>query len=210
LAIWIPSPVTTTLTPAAAVHRIEVRVREGRPDARANSILRAAAARGIHPTSLVVRHVYFIESDLAPSDLATIRARLLADPVVEDSALGAATPAASTAVVEVHPLPGVMDPAAQSVRNAIAELLSRSRSPRARRRRSGSATSRSAISPTKNSPACRARHTSSSASTRCAPSAPSTSTLGREPTDIELETIAQTWSEHCVHKTLKSRSTTPA
>jgi phosphoribosylformylglycinamidine synthase subunit PurSL len=26
---------------------------------------------------------------------------------------------------------------------------------------------------------------------------------GREPTDIELETIAQTWSEHCSHKTLK-------
>ncbi len=28
--------------------------------------------------------------------------------------------------------------------------------------------------------------------------------LGREPADIELETLAQTWSEHCVHKTLKS------
>lgn len=28
--------------------------------------------------------------------------------------------------------------------------------------------------------------------------------LGRDPTDVELETIAQTWSEHCVHKTLKS------
>ena len=27
---------------------------------------------------------------------------------------------------------------------------------------------------------------------------------GRDPTDIELEMIAQTWSEHCVHKTLKS------
>jgi phosphoribosylformylglycinamidine synthase subunit PurSL len=27
--------------------------------------------------------------------------------------------------------------------------------------------------------------------------------LGRDPTDIELETIAQTWSEHCSHKTLK-------
>ena len=26
----------------------------------------------------------------------------------------------------------------------------------------------------------------------------------REPTDVELETIAQTWSEHCVHQTLKS------
>ncbi|MHC4990888.1 MAG: AIR synthase related protein, partial [Planctomycetota bacterium] len=28
--------------------------------------------------------------------------------------------------------------------------------------------------------------------------------LGREPREIELETLAQTWSEHCVHKTLKS------
>jgi phosphoribosylformylglycinamidine synthase II len=27
---------------------------------------------------------------------------------------------------------------------------------------------------------------------------------GREPTDLELETIAQTWSEHCCHKTFKS------
>ena len=27
--------------------------------------------------------------------------------------------------------------------------------------------------------------------------------LGRKPTDVELESIAQTWSEHCVHKTLK-------
>jgi len=26
---------------------------------------------------------------------------------------------------------------------------------------------------------------------------------GRDPTDVELETLAQTWSEHCVHKTLK-------
>lgn len=26
----------------------------------------------------------------------------------------------------------------------------------------------------------------------------------RDPTDLELETLAQTWSEHCVHKTLKS------
>lgn len=28
--------------------------------------------------------------------------------------------------------------------------------------------------------------------------------VGREPTDAELETLAQTWSEHCVHKTLRS------
>jgi len=31
------------------------------------------------------------------------------------------------------------------------------------------------------------------------------SRLGRNPTDVELETLAQTWSEHCIHKTFKSR-----
>lgn len=31
--------------------------------------------------------------------------------------------------------------------------------------------------------------------------------LGRDPSDIELETIAQTWSEHCSHKTLKGEIT---
>ena len=29
--------------------------------------------------------------------------------------------------------------------------------------------------------------------------------LGRNPTDVELETLAQTWSEHCKHKTFKSK-----
>ena len=31
--------------------------------------------------------------------------------------------------------------------------------------------------------------------------------LDRDPTDIELETLAQTWSEHCVHKTFKGKYT---
>ncbi len=30
-------------------------------------------------------------------------------------------------------------------------------------------------------------------------------TEGRDPTDVEFEMIAQTWSEHCVHKTFKAR-----
>lgn len=29
--------------------------------------------------------------------------------------------------------------------------------------------------------------------------------LGREPTDVELETLAQTWSEHCAHKTFRAQ-----
>lgn len=30
-------------------------------------------------------------------------------------------------------------------------------------------------------------------------------TEGRDPTDAELETLAQTWSEHCLHKTFRAR-----
>ena len=29
--------------------------------------------------------------------------------------------------------------------------------------------------------------------------------LGRDPTDAEIETLAQTWSEHCAHKTFRAR-----
>jgi len=28
---------------------------------------------------------------------------------------------------------------------------------------------------------------------------------GRNPTDVELQTISQTWSEHCCHKTFKGK-----
>jgi phosphoribosylformylglycinamidine synthase subunit PurSL len=35
------------------------------------------------------------------------------------------------------------------------------------------------------------------------------SCAGRHPTDGELETLAQTWSEHCVHKTFKARILLP-
>jgi len=31
--------------------------------------------------------------------------------------------------------------------------------------------------------------------------------IGREPTDCEIEVLAQTWSEHCVHKTFKAKLT---
>jgi len=31
--------------------------------------------------------------------------------------------------------------------------------------------------------------------------------VGREPTDVELETLAQTWSEHCAHKTFRAAIT---
>ena len=33
--------------------------------------------------------------------------------------------------------------------------------------------------------------------------------IGRDPTDVELETLAQTWSEHCAHKTFRADITYP-
>ena len=33
--------------------------------------------------------------------------------------------------------------------------------------------------------------------------------VGRAPTDVELETLAQTWSEHCAHKTFRARVVLP-
>jgi phosphoribosylformylglycinamidine synthase II len=32
---------------------------------------------------------------------------------------------------------------------------------------------------------------------------------GRDPTDVELETLAQTWSEHCAHKSFRATISTP-
>ncbi len=40
--------------------------------------------------------------------------------------------------------------------------------------------------------------------TRCVRSRNFMQQLGRAPTDVELETLAQTWSEHCVHKTFRA------
>jgi phosphoribosylformylglycinamidine synthase len=34
--------------------------------------------------------------------------------------------------------------------------------------------------------------------------------LGRDPTDVELQTIGQTWSEHCFHKTFKGNVVSPS
>ena len=33
--------------------------------------------------------------------------------------------------------------------------------------------------------------------------------LGRSPTDVELQTFGQTWSEHCFHKTFKGNVVSP-
>ena len=59
--------------------------------------------------------VYLVEAPLDDASLDSVLERLLADPVTERASVGAESPEGAAQTVEVHPLPGVMDPVAQSV-----------------------------------------------------------------------------------------------
>ena len=233
---------------APRVHRIEVRPRSAADDPRARSLRSQAAALGIRLTDARTARVYLIEADLAPAQLDTVRERLLADPVAEASAVGTEGAAAGSQVIEVHPLPGVMDPVAQSVRHAIRDLVGvEAQVSTGQRYDMGGVSSQEAdrvarrllANPVVHSihagpfhperlPRGKAytfklthvaiRALSDEELTRLSRDAHLFLSLdemkavqaeyrrvGREPTDIELETLAQTWSEHCVHKTLKSK-----
>ncbi len=196
-----------------------------------------------------VARVYLVEGALSERDVDALGERLLADPVTEAAAAGAAE-GDGAQVIEVHPLPGVMDPVAQSVRETIREVVEdtgevqvstgwrydlRGIGPEqaedlARRLLANPVIHRVHRAPFLPDRLPRGheyqftlrhvpiRDLSDDLLTRLSRDAHLFLSLdemkaiqaeyrrvGREPTDIELETLAQTWSEHCVHKTLKSR-----
>ncbi len=227
----------------AAVHRIEVHPTAGDPVAE--SIVRDAAAIGVHPAAARSARVYLIEADLDRARLDAICDRLLADPVIEHAVVGVSPP--SSALIEVHPLPGVMDPAAGSVREALSDLFGieaevstgvrydfegitpEQADTLARRLLANTVIQAIHTKPfhpaelpkghEHESPLTHVplRDLDDAALERLSREAhlflsldemrairDEYRALGREPTDIELETLAQTWSEHCVHKTLKS------
>ncbi|MGQ0628973.1 MAG: phosphoribosylformylglycinamidine synthase subunit PurS [Phycisphaerales bacterium] len=230
-----------------SVHRFEVRVRSGEHDPAGEAIERDATAIGLGPARVRTASVYLVEGALDSQQLEQIRTGLLVDPVVEEGVLGAA-PAGSAEVIEVHPLPGVMDPVAMSVESAIERLTGvRTRVSTGRRynveglsrddaRRMGerllantviqrveTAPFHPAAFPRPQAHDARVRTIAltgldDAALQRLSREAHLFLSLdemralqaeyrrqGREPREIELETLAQTWSEHCVHKTLKSR-----
>ncbi|MBL9031436.1 MAG: phosphoribosylformylglycinamidine synthase subunit PurS [Phycisphaerae bacterium] len=229
------------------VHRVEVRPKEGIADPRAADVARCAAALGLAPSGVRTAKVYLVESALSPSQLGTLCERLLADPVTEIARPGAAPADARSVVVEVHPLPGVMDPAAQSVRDAVRDLLAVEARVSTGQRFDLTGVSaedadrfaRAALA----NPVVHRIHLGPYVPDRLPAGTPTPFALRhvpirdlddaglqrlsreghlflsldemraiqaefrrveREPTDAELETLAQTWSEHCVHKTLKS------
>ena len=255
---FVPSAVPATPTApssAAPVHRIEVRPRPGIGDPKGDALVRTAARLNTPLTAAATTRVYLIQADLSTAQLDRVAASLLADPVTEAARRGTAPLTPDVQIIEVHPLPGVMDPAAQSVAEAVRVLLQLPPDvdlrvttglrydltglPPATREAAARRLAEQALA----NPVVQAIHTAPYQPTtlpegheqpfrlRTIPIRELTADqltrmsreahlflsldemlavqdefrrINRDPTDIELETIAQTWSEHCVHKTLKS------
>ncbi len=241
-------PTATPSAPAISVHRIEVLPLPGAPDPRAEAISRAAASISLRPTHVRSARLYLIRAALDEETLARVTDALLINPVIEHAHVGASPIEANASLIEVHPLPGVMDPAAQTVRDAVRELTGLTDvevSTGVRFDFTGltAQQARTIADRLLANPVVQAVHTEphhprdflhghtytlnlrhvpirglgDPALTKLSREAHLFLSLeemraiqaeyerrGRDPTDIELETLAQTWSEHCVHKTLKS------
>lgn len=225
-------------------HRLEVRPLPDAGDPRAHRLMREAAALGYTLQAARTAKVYLLEGDLTDQQRAAIAKALLVNPVTESLANENGH---AGVTLEVHPLPGVMDPAAQSVEEAIKELLGvdvqASTGTRYDLEGLAAEDAKALAARLLFNPVVQALHDQPFHPDALPHGTPyqfkpitvemaslddaglerlsreghlflslgemraiqqQYQTLGREPTDIELETLAQTWSEHCVHKTLKS------
>ncbi len=231
----------------SAVHRIEVRPRPGESDPRGAAACRDAQTLGLPrgPSRIDSAAVYLIEGELTPQQVRQLADDLLADPVTEVAAVGAGDTGPG-AVIEVHPLPGVMDPDAEAIESAVRAMGFDVRVRTARRydmHGTDAATARRVAEGTLANPVIHAiydrphhpREFPSASRVRGAEAGIDLADMSdrdlarlsrdahlflsleemkaiqaefrrlrRDPREIELETIAQTWSEHCVHKTFNS------
>ncbi|MEX0885530.1 MAG: phosphoribosylformylglycinamidine synthase subunit PurS [Phycisphaeraceae bacterium] len=241
------------------VHRVEVWTHAGQVDPLGDAALAEARAQidVAGAAGVAGARVYLIEADLTDAQVAELGHALLADPVSQRAVVGVEAPATDVSVIEVHHKPGVMDPVAESTRDAVAEAIPgldrdeidvrtgvrydlRFAAPTARP--DAAALERFAQRSLAN-PVIEQIHLEPHWPEAFVHGQPyelklrhvvireldddALATLSRdghlflsldemqaiqryyrdaerEPTDIELETLAQTWSEHCVHKTLKS------
>ncbi len=267
-----PSPLETDQTgsppPAVRVHRVEIRIKGGQLDPRAESVLMEARQRSIGIGSVRVSTVYLIEAGFDDQQVERIARDLLADPVTQLAVIGIGAlhsgdpdpKKISGQTIEVHYKPGVMDPVAQSTSEAILEMYP-GLEPGGVDVRTGvrydmnwpeqveihadairgfaaDALANPVIQDIYDEPYHPAAFVHGGSYRLSVVTVPirdldddALMTLsrdghlflnleemraiqayyrglaggaGRDPTDIELETLAQTWSEHCVHKTLKS------
>lgn len=154
---------------------VEVTLHPGVTDPPAENLVRAARQMGITGLEQAATGQHFrLEGELTAADLRRLTGEILANPVIQHTAVNQAItppfvpmePADDT--VEVFPL-----------RQATDEQL---RAISRERRLALNLAEMQAIRD----------HFRSE---------------GRDPTDVELETLAQTWSEHCIHKTFRATIT---
>ncbi len=236
------------------VHRVEVRCTEDEYDPVAASLFEQAQLLGMGVAEIKTSRVYLIEAGLHDSEINQVARVLLADPINQHAVIGSADVIgdAPGVTIEVHYKPGVMDPVAQSTREAIVEMLPRlggdgievrtgkrydligCADVEAAQRLAQAISANPVIHDIHTEPFWPPRFPRGSAFELRIVTVPLRELddddlvrlsraghlflsveemkavqayyrdAGREPTDIELETLAQTWSEHCVHKTLKS------
>lgn len=241
------SNASATPVPTSRVHRIQIHPTEHAGDPRASEFVHRAGLLGTTIKRANSARIFLIEADISDDQLDLVVTQLLCNPVVETVTHGSSEPDPDATLVEVHPLPGVMDPPAQSTAAAIKALtgIDAMVSTGYRYEIFGLSDddAKSIARRVLANPIVSAVH--------AVPYFPEElpkghdhgfdlthvgirdleddeletlsrdghlfldlhemqairheyQQLGREPTDIELETLAQTWSEHCVHKTLKA------
>tara|TARA_R110000737_G_scaffold2923_1_gene8342 strand:- start:197895 stop:200849 length:2955 start_codon:yes stop_codon:yes gene_type:complete len=232
---------------ATRVHRIQIHPTDHAGDPRASEFIHRAALLGTTITKATSARIYLIEADLSEDQLDEVVTKLLCNPVVETVQVGTSTPNSDAILAEIHPLPGVMDPPAQSTAAAITALTGVDAMVSTGYRyeiygldadETESIAERVLANPIVSSvhmdpyfpdelpkghdhgftlthvPIRELNDDQLETLSRdghlfldlheMQAIRHEYQVLGREPTDIELETLAQTWSEHCVHKTLKA------
>ena len=154
----------------AGLRRLEVVRRPGVMDPASQSVVRAAAALGIEVGDVRSWSAFTAPDDTPDDQLLRLGRELLANDVIEELRLDAASGVPPAAVLTAAPSP-------------LTHVALRAADAAERRRISEQG--------------CLALDAAEMATI-----AEHFRELGRDPTDIELETLAQTWSEHCKHKTL--------
>jgi phosphoribosylformylglycinamidine synthase len=246
----------------AAPHRFCIRVSPRTPalDGHGRDALADIHILGrAHIEAVRSGRLYFLEGALDEADARRLAAELFADPVAETASVtaGFSQRTSEHPAIEIHPLPGVMDPVALTALEAARRLLGQ-RADRVTAVRTGR---RYEVIGARTAEELATIATRVLANTgieavfvqglgrtdklpESFPTPPDKgftlrtvtlrglsddelaklsrqahlflsleemhavrdhfAKLDRDPTDLELETLAQTWSEHCVHKTLKS------
>ncbi len=230
------------------VFRIEIAPQPTAADPAGQAALHQAEAAGLQPlpTDVKTTAIYLIEGDLDEAGIENIAHSILHDPVTQTHFEGAKDSKAD-ATIEIHPLPGVMDPAGQAVELAIEKLLNKDVRVQTGVRydfygideqeantMANRCLANTVVHGIHNKPYHPDEFPSGHTHDMSVPEVPIIGLnddelevmsreahlfldleemqtiqeyyqkLGRNPKEIELETLAQTWSEHCVHKTLKA------